>query len=145
MKLTQNFYLAEFTASQTAERHGIKNIPSPEIKQNLIKVSEGLEEIRQLLGNLPIQISSGYRNPELNRRIGGARKSHHMQGWAADFTCWSYGKPIDIVKAIKNSGIEYDQLIEEGSWVHISFKPSYRNQTLIADFKNGKATYRYLT
>jgi zinc D-Ala-D-Ala carboxypeptidase len=141
MKLTPNFYLAEFTNSNYATRHGIKNIPSSQIKQNLQVLANGLEEVRALLGT-PILISSGYRNLELNRAIGGSNNSSHMLGYAADFDSNAYGTPKQIVKAIKDSNIEYDQLIEEGNWVHISFDPKQRNQTLSATFKNGKATYR---
>ena len=140
MKLTPNFYLEEFTNSNYAARHGIKNIPSPQIQQNLQVLANALEQVRALLGT-PVKISSGYRNMELNRAIGGSSNSAHMLGYAADFDSNSYGTPKQIVKAIKDSGIEYDQLICEGGWVHISFDPKQRNQTLTATFKNGKATY----
>jgi putative chitinase len=140
MKLTPNFYLAEFTNSNYATRHGIKNTPSSQIKQNLQVLANGLEEVRTLLAK-PISISSGYRNLELNRAMGGSNNSAHMLGYAADFDSNEYGTPKQIVKAIKDSNIEYDQLINEGDWVHISFDPKQRNQTYTATFKNGKATY----
>lgn len=141
MKLTEHFYLEEFTQSDYALRHGIKNIPSPKVKQNLQVLANGLEEVRALLGK-PIFITSGYRGIDLNRAIGGAATSAHTLGYAADFVCHSYGTPEQITDAIKDSGIEYDQLICEGTWVHISFDPKQRNQTLRALFDHrGKATY----
>lgn len=138
--ITPNFYLAEFTNSNYATRHGIKNIPSPQVRQNIQVLANGLEQVRALLA-APISISSGYRNLELNRAIGGGSNSAHMLGYAADFDSNAYGTPKEIVEAIKNSNIEYDQLINEGDWVHISFDPKQRNQTLTATFKNGKAIY----
>lgn len=141
MKLTEHFYLEEFTQSDYALRHGIKNIPSPKVRQNLQVLANGLEEVRALLGK-PIFITSGYRGIDLNRAIGGAATSAHTLGYAADFVCRSYGTPEQITDAIKDSDIEYDQLICEGTWVHISFDPKQRNQTLRALFDHrGKATY----
>lgn len=140
-QLTEHFYLEEFTQSDYALRHGIRNIPSPKVKQNLQVLANGLEQVRDLLGN-PIFIKSGYRGIDLNRAIGGVTNSAHVTGYAADFVCHSYGTPEQITDAIMKSDIEYDQLICEGTWVHISFDPKQRNQTLRALFdQRGKATY----
>ena len=142
MKITPNFYLEEFIQSDYALRHGIKNIPSPNVTQNLQALASGLEHVRDLLKH-PISITSGYRCLELNRAIGGSGKSAHMLGYAADFKCYGFGSPEQITQAIKNSEIIYDQLICEGAWVHISFEPQYRQQTLRALFdERGRATYK---
>lgn len=140
MKLSTNFHLAEFTTSQTATRLGINNTPSPTIQQNLIVLANGLELVRSLLKN-PIFISSGYRCLELNRKIGGSPTSDHVFGYAADFTCNKFGTPSEIVRAIMNSPIKYDQLIDEGTWVHLSISPKMRRQTLKATFKGKRVTY----
>lgn len=142
MKLSEHFTLAELTQSDTALRTGIQNIPSPHAMANLKVLADGLEQVRSLL-NAPIFITSGYRSPTLNRFIGGSTSSAHCLGFAADFKCPQFGAPVDIVAAIKASGIKYDQLINEGFWVHVSFAPELRQQTLSALFDNkGKATYR---
>jgi len=145
MKLTEHFTLAELTQSSTALRTGIKNIPSPHTIANLKVLAEGLEQVRSLL-NVPIFITSGYRSPTLNRFIGGSQSSAHCLGFAADFKCPQFGDPVQVVRDIKDSNIKYDQLIAEGDkggWIHISFAPELRQQTLSALFDNkGKATYR---
>ncbi len=51
---------------------------------NIQALMDRLEMVRISIGNLPIIIRSGYRSPEYNRRIGGARQSQHMLGKAAD-------------------------------------------------------------
>lgn len=140
MKLSSNFFLIEFTTSQTASRLGINNTPSPTVIENLKVVADGLEKIRSLL-KAPIFISSGYRSLELNRKVGGSPTSDHVYGYAADFTCNKFGTPYEIVKVLKNSGIKYDQILCEGTWVHISFSPKMRQQTLNVTFNKGKATY----
>lgn len=142
MKLSEHFTLAELTQSSTALRVGIQNIPSPHAMANLKVLADGLEQVRSLL-KAPIFITSGYRSPTLNRFIGGSQSSAHCLGFAADFKCPQFGAPVDIVAAIKASGIKYDQLINEGFWVHISFALELRQQTLSALFDNkGKASYR---
>lgn len=142
MKLSEHFTLAEFTQSDTALRTGIKNMPSPNQLGILKQTAEQLEQVRELLGQ-PIFVTSGYRSPTLNRFIGGSANSAHCLGYAVDFKCPQYGSPVDIVAKIKDSGIKYDQLINEGFWVHISFDERMRQQTLSALFDNkGKATYR---
>ena len=130
MNLTANFTLEEATFSETAVRMGISNDPSPEQLENLKKSAEGMEAIRTLLGK-PIRVSSWLRLPEVNKAIGGALKSSHMDGWAIDFVCPGYGNPYVIAKAIKESNIQVDQVIHEfGRWVHVSFAPEMRNQYL---------------
>lgn len=142
MKLSENFNLDEFLQSDTATRFGIANIASPMIIANLKIVADNLEHVRALLGQ-PIFITSGYRSLKLNRAIGSSDTSAHVLGYAADFKSPKFGSPDEIVRKIKASGILYDQVIAEGSWVHISFDPRLRQQTLRALFDSkGKATYR---
>lgn len=42
-----------------------------------------LDDIREKFGK-PILVNSGYRSPEHNRRVGGAPRSYHVRGMAAD-------------------------------------------------------------
>lgn len=140
MNLTEHFTLAEFTDSPTALRKGISNLPSDHAIANLQRVAETLEQVRALFGK-PLVISSGYRSPALNAAVGGAASSAHLSGLAADFTVPGM-TPSDTAKAIVAAGIEFDQLIYEGTWVHIGLsagKP--RNEVLTAHFGGGPATY----
>lgn len=141
MNLTNNFTLEEFTFSQEAQRKGLDNTPVKGILSKLINTAESMELVRNLLYGAPIIISSGYRSPEVNSAIGGSKSSQHMRGEAVDFTCPKFGTPEQIVRMIKNSVLDYDQLILEfNSWVHISFSDKNRRQTLIID-RNGTRNY----
>jgi zinc D-Ala-D-Ala carboxypeptidase len=60
MNLTPNFTLQEMTISQTAERHGIDNIPNSEQIINLKRVCTVLEAVRATIGK-PVMVSSGFR------------------------------------------------------------------------------------
>lgn len=137
MQLTTNFSLEELVFSQTASKLGLDNTPVKGIFNNLINTAENMELVRNVLNGQPIMISSGYRSPKVNAAVNGSKNSQHMQGKAVDFTCPNFGSPSTIIRAIKNSGIKFDQLILEfDSWVHISFSDPSRKQVLIAD-RNG--------
>jgi zinc D-Ala-D-Ala carboxypeptidase len=140
VNLSEHFTLEELTFSQTATRKGINNEPSEAVKANLAVLAKGLERIRAVL-LAPLHISSGYRSAALNKLIGGSAKSAHMDGYAADFTAPAFGSPEAIVRQLKRTGIQCDQCIMEGTWVHISFAPAMRNQFLTATFNNGVASY----
>ena len=140
-KLSEHFTLEELTFSATAQRKQIDNKPPAEVLDNMKRLAAGLEEVRTALGNKPMRINSGYRSPKLNRAVGGARLSAHMAGYAADFVCPDFGSPLKIVKALAATGIQFDKLIQEGTWVHISFAPEARRQLLTAHFGPNGTSY----
>ncbi len=141
MQLSKNFKLNEFTASQTATRKGIDNTPAAPIIERLRMLANTMEQVRTLLGDNSIRISSGYRCLALNRAIGSGDTSAHVQGYAVDFTCPNFGTPKEVANKIAQSDIKYDQIIYEGTWVHLSVDPRNRRDVLTANFKGGKATY----
>jgi len=130
MKLTPNFDLAEFTISQTASRLGLDNTPPPEVVERLKEVTAPcMERVRAILRK-PCLISSGYRSAAVNRAVGGVKNSAHVDGYAVDFIAPAFGRPIDVVRALLEGGLKFDQIIEEGTWVHVSFAPAMRQQVL---------------
>lgn len=143
-KLSEHFWLSEFTASQSASRLGISNEPeSLDILTNLTETAALLEKVRTALGGNTIVISSGYRSSAVNKAVGGSMTSAHCKGCAADFTAPGFGNPRQITAKIMNSGITFDQLIFEGTWVHIAVAEpgkAPRNQVMTAVFKPGQST-----
>lgn len=134
MKLSEHFTLDEFTSSQTATRCGINNAPQAEYMPALERTAQGMEMVREVLGDVPILVSSGYRSPELNMLVNGSHGSQHLLGEACDFTAPAFGSPEEIMRAIIKSEVPYDQLIYEfGRWVHISFSLQNRRQKLVID------------
>jgi putative chitinase len=101
-----------------------------------------MEEVRELLGGHPIHVDSWYRCAELNHAVGSKGTSAHPLGFAVDFICPVAGTPVRLVQLIQASRISFDQVIQEGSWVHISFAPARRRQVLTARFNpGGETTY----
>ena len=132
MKLSPHFTLEELTHSNISSRKGWDNSPSPEVLENLKFLAEKLEDVRGILRS-PMLISSGYRSGALNNYLGSKRTSAHTVGLAVDFISPSFGTPKEIVQAIVDSDIEYDQVIlEYDRWVHLAFsKDEPRKQALI--------------
>jgi hypothetical protein len=141
MKLSENFSLSEFTVSAKAKVRGISNEPTAEVISNLTDLVQCvLQPLRTAL-ELPFTITSGYRSPELNKAVGGSKTSQHNKGQAADFVVQGVD-PLEICKILRDSDIDFDQLIYEQTWVHVSYaKGANRRQVLTATFKDGKASY----
>lgn len=141
MNLSTHFTLDEACFSSTALRCGIDNTPNQDVVTQMLDAANGMEQVRALLRGLPIHIDSWYRSHDLNIAVGGANNSAHMLGYAVDFICPQFGTPLEIVRTIVRSAIQFDQCIEEGRWVHISFAPAMRRKALTATFINGVAHY----
>ena len=125
MNITQHFSLEEVHKSDTAAKLGIDNSVPLGLMDNVKRMCEKLEEVRSLFGK-PIIISSFYRSPELNAKVGGSKTSAHMDGLACDFLV--SGKfPHTVFDAIKDSNMVFDQVILESSssgsiWIHLGIE-----------------------
>ena len=122
MKRIKYFSLAEFIHSATAKRLNIDNTPTFEIVDNLNRLADYLDNIREKLGK-PILVSSGYRCPLLNKAVGGVSNSQHQKGLAADLVCADMVKLESVL--LETGG--FDQLIKEhrkgfpnSFWFHVS-------------------------
>ena len=121
------FSIEELTQSATAKSLGIDNTPSADIKKNLtLFIEKVLDPIREDWGG-PIIISSGYRCPELNAKVGGAKTSGHQYGYCADLQVKGGMKKIRelanfIFEWMKDHKMKFDELLWEHSggvtWLH---------------------------
>ncbi|MBQ8225577.1 MAG: peptidase M15 [Bacteroides sp.] len=146
--LSEHFSLAEFEKSETARQYGIdNNVPTvyiPTLQQLCRTV---LEPLREFAGR-PIIITSGYRCPALNIKVGGVYASQHTLGEAADirlprteYTSWKDGQShTDMETAHRwltflKEHTDFDQLILE-----CSSKPSGEPSSL--ELSRGAAELR---
>lgn len=93
MKLSKNFTLSEFASHDGAP------FP-PDVLTNLQELAKNLQALRDYLG-CPLKINSGYRSPAHNKAVGGAEKSQHVLGKAADISCNKY-TPEQVHAAIQH-------------------------------------------
>jgi zinc D-Ala-D-Ala carboxypeptidase len=148
MNLTKNFTLEEMTKSETALRYDIDNTPNEqEISSMKLLAEKVLQPVRDHFGK-GVKVNSGFRNQDVNQKVGGSRNSDHIRGQAADIEI--PGIPnAELAEWIKDN-LEFNQLILEfytpgvpdSGWVHVSYIPeANRNQVLTATKKDGKTVY----
>ena len=112
MKLTTNFSLSEFNKRNY-------NVPT-DVLRNLIELAKNLQVLRDEVKK-PIKITSGYRPAELNAKVGGASKSRHITGQAADLKIEGYTpKQIAAIieKLIAAGKMKQGGLGTYSTWVH---------------------------
>ena len=86
-------------------------------------VSEVLDPVRERLG-MPIVVNSGYRCEKHNKDVGGVKNSQHLKGEAADIHCQDNERLKQLI--IENG--KYDQLIDYGTFLHVSYKRIGQNR-----------------
>ena len=138
--LSPHFTLGEFTRSKYPE---VYNIPSHVAIENLKRLCGWLEVLRDRVGQ-PIVINSGYRSPQLNKKVGGAPTSNHLTGCAADIRTSGMEQAIEyaaiLIAYAKESAQDYDELLIEKNrygavWVHFAVRPPGKNRHKV-DFMN---------
>ena len=144
MKLTRNFKLEEFLASQVAARNGIDMTPPDYVIENLRQLTFHFLQPLRDIARQPVIVTSGYRPPELNAAIGGSKTSQHMNGEAVDFRIISM-TPIEVCQLAVENNLPFDQLIHEfQSWVHASHKTdNNRFEKLTAKLIDGGPQYTH--
>ena len=102
-KLSNNFIVKEFACKDGSDTILI----SSELVELLQKIRNHFEQ--------PITINSAYRNATYNKKIGGASKSQHIYGTAADIVVKNI-KPLEVAKYA-----EYIMTNKGGIGVYSSF------------------------
>ena len=127
-KLSPHFTLGEMTRSESHPE--VYNIPSHEAIANLKHLCQWLEVLRERSGG-PVRINSGYRSPQLNRKIGGAANSNHLSGCAADIRVTGFEQAIRYAAILLDyadeSHQEFDELLVEKNrygaiWLHFAVR-----------------------
>ena len=144
IQLSEHFKLSEFTRSATATARKIDNTPSQEVISNLKVLCQNVLEPLREFAQQPVVISSGYRCPQLNIKVGGVYSSQHTLGEACDIrlpvskhTTQCDGK-AHTDKEVLNSwfdwivtNTDFDQAIIETAngkdfWIHVSCRRNKR-------------------
>lgn len=123
-QLSPHFTLEELTTTSQP----FDNSPNAAELERLRSLAEFLEEVRAVLGNRPILVNSAFRSAAVNDAVGGVPNSAHRLGYACDFVCPNFGTPLAVCRALDAAAadgtIVFDQLIQEGTWTHVSRDPT---------------------
>ena len=134
--LSPNFTLGELTKSGSHPE--VYNIPSHEAIANLTNLTKWLEVLRKRynakygVGEEPIRINSGYRSPQLNKKIGGVATSNHLTGCAVDIRVLGMEQLIRYATILLDyadeSKQDFDELLIERNrygaiWLHFAVRP----------------------
>ena len=141
MNLSPNFTLEELTHT---DHRDLENEPNETELTNLKRLAEFLETVKTVLGGKPIIINSAFRSKAVNEAVGSKETSQHRKGCAADIRVPGM-TPDQVVKAIIEAGLPYDQVIREfDRWTHVSIpnteEAEHREMALIID-KSGTRAY----
>ncbi|MGJ3252496.1 MAG: D-Ala-D-Ala carboxypeptidase family metallohydrolase [Elainellaceae cyanobacterium] len=107
-----NFTWAEAT------KNGTRMPPNKDIVEGILRIADTMQEIRELYGNRPIKVTSWYRDPVTNRRVGGATSSRHLTGGAVDFRITGVS-PSDVQKRLDSWWGGRGGLASASSFTHI--------------------------
>ena len=146
MQLSEHFLLGEFTKSNYPE---VYNVPTYQAIENMKRICGWLEVLRDRYNakydeNSPIIINSGYRSPQLNKRVGGVSTSNHVTGCAVDIRCYGIEQAIRYATILMDyadeSKEEFDELFIEKNkygryWVHFAVRPKDNRRKI--SFLNG--------
>lgn len=141
------FTIEELYWSTTAIINKIDNTPPSNIKENLEKLINFLNPLREEWGS-PINVTSGYRCFELNELLHGSPTSAHLYGLAVDLVP-ANGKLDEFKEFVKNylKDKQFDQYIDEktknSSWVHIGlfYSNGKTQRREFLEYRNGKYNY----
>ena len=82
--------------------------------------------------NTPIIINSGYRSPELNKKVGGSPTSNHLTGCAVDIRVYGIEQAMRYAVILMDYADEtkqdYDEILIEKNrhgaiWLHFAVRP----------------------
>ncbi len=132
--LSAHFTLHEMLTSETAVRFSLAEQfdPPKNVVQSLERLCQQVLEPLRLTLNTSIHVNSGYRCHRVNQMVGGATKSQHLFGQAADIVVFNSDVET-LFQTIRATSLPFDQLIQEfDHWVHVSFRDNPRRNVLRA-------------
>ena len=137
-QFTEHFSFAEMTRTNTGISNAIPDKDYAKIVKNLDRLcSTLLEPIRKML-DVPMIVTSGYRNEKVNEAVGGVANSTHTKGLACDFSVGEKHKNVLAWHLIKTTKLPFDVVILEkgGRWIHIHQQQKMdKNRNLAVEYK----------
>lgn len=125
LKLSENFKLREFACADKSDEVLVSD-----------ELVDLLQKVREHFGR-PVIITSAYRTPSYNKKIGGTSNSRHITGEAADFVV-SGVSSAKVGYYLEGLGVSGAGIYVSRGFVHADVRENGKWRGLIFDGKNGK-------
>lgn len=89
--------------------------------------------LQNIFGGSTVTITSAGRTPEHNIQVGGSPTSEHTTYNAWDFNVANVptkDAAVALAQRLGREGVKFDQIIDEGTHVHVGFGPKDRGEVL---------------
>lgn len=143
MRITEHFTFNELVRTTHLELQQQNAADALGYIKQLKYIAATLEEIRAVL-NVPMKITSGFRNKALNKLVGGSPTSGHTKGLCADIVPigMAVEEAFDLVQFNKDKCPSLKKCIMENvkssKWLHIETKTERLQPTKFYVTTNGK-------
>jgi len=143
MKITEHFTFEEFVRTSKEEFATQNAKDALGFMKQLKYIAGTLEELRDIL-NVPLKVTSGFRNNALNKAVGGSPTSGHTKGLCADIVPigMSIEDAFDLIQFNKDKCPSLKKCIKEkvggSEWLHIETKTEKFQPTQFYTTNNGK-------
>lgn len=124
-KLSKYLKVKDLTRSQKALQYNIDNRLPESLLDNAKKIASLYDKIYEKF-NGNVSLTSGYRSPKLNKKVGGSTTSQHKSALAIDIQGKNGVKNSTILSWVRYN-LQYQQIIHEfgtsaePAWVHIGY------------------------
>lgn len=110
-----HFTWGEFTKN-------LSRVPQDQrVVDNIFRLADYLEDVRELFGKRTVLINSGYRPPAVNHAVGGASNSQHLYGAAADIVVSGFA-PHEVYKKLDRWHGDKGGLGDGSNFTHIDLR-----------------------
>ena len=114
IKIAKHFRLSEFTCPCCK-----RVMLHPKLLAKLVELRNTLEK--------PVYITSGYRCPRYNQKIGGVVNSYHCIGLAADIRVKDINL-IELLEICENIDFNGIGFYEQKNFLHLDVRPTKRTR-----------------
>lgn len=142
--MTKHFSFNELTDSENhPELVEANRVSAQAYLKQLKYIAATLEEIREVI-DVPMKVTSGFRNPALNKAAGGSPTSGHGKGLCADFQPigMEVNEAFELIKANRHLCPSLKKCIYENikgaKWLHIETKTEVGQFTKFFTTTTGK-------
>ena len=119
-----------FTVGEATQYDEARIPKNKQIQDNILRMALELDKIREAWGSA-IAVTSWYRPPLVNRRVGGASRSQHLTGAAVD------------IYPVNGKIYEFQKWLDTGLWKDRALGYGAKKGYVHIDLRQGRIRWNY--